>query len=327
VLNAIAAGIYNHAAGDGRELCVTDESALTITAEDGRAVSSLNIAPFIKWIPGGETREFSTQHASGSTSQAANIVEAIDCGARLLLIDEDRSATNFMIRDATMKELIKKEPITPFTDRVRELAAKDVSTVLVIGGSGEYLAVADTVYMMDDFLIYNVAALAKSLAPAASAPPPATDWDVSRVLLRGNFTSYPMGSGSEKLEVSDTGFIIIGDERIDIRALHDVATAAQVNALAFMLRFLERGTDGGDELEMLALAIRGLQRAADEQTIDAAAMVRELYERIEQEGLDIVNTSYFTAMQRFLDLPRDIELRMAINRMRRVSFKHSPTPA
>ena len=103
VLNAISAGIYNHILGDGRELCITDDSAVTITAEDGRAVSCLNISPFIKWIPDGDTRMFSSEHASGSTSQAANIMEAIDCGGRLLLIDEDRSATNFMIRDRLMK--------------------------------------------------------------------------------------------------------------------------------------------------------------------------------------------------------------------------------
>jgi predicted ABC-class ATPase len=114
--------VYNHVLGDGRELCVTDSAAATITSEDGRAVKALNISPFIKWIPGGDTTSFSTDRASGSTSQAANIMEAVEAGCSVLLIDEDRSATNFMIRDATMKSLIKKEPITPFTERVRELA-------------------------------------------------------------------------------------------------------------------------------------------------------------------------------------------------------------
>ncbi|MDR0963419.1 MAG: ABC-ATPase domain-containing protein, partial [Clostridium sp.] len=173
VLNAISAGIYNHMAGDGRELCITDEDAVTITAEDGRAVSALNISPFIKWIPGGNPHEFTTTHASGSTSQAANIVEAIDCGAKLLLIDEDRSATNFMIRDKLMKELIAKEPITPFTDRVRELASNGVATILVIGGSGEYLSVADKIYMMDEFVIRDVTNSAKRISPQASQPPAA----------------------------------------------------------------------------------------------------------------------------------------------------------
>ena len=377
LLNAVSAGIYNHVAGDGRELCITDSSAVTITAEDGRAVSCLNISPFIKWIqgpisdrnegghdapdetrpagPGKDTRQFSTSHASGSTSQAANIMEAVGWGAKLLLIDEDRSATNFMIRDALMKELIKKEPITPFTDRVRELAGRGISTILVIGGSGEYLSVAGKIYMMDDFVISDVTLKAKELAFAASAslkkmsldpasldsapldstplnpasldssflnsvPLDKADWTTNRVLLSSNFSSYPEGSGTEKLEVSDTGFIIIGDERIDIRTLHDIATPAQVDAIGFMLRFLMRGTDSGSELEALAFAMRGISRKTAGQPIDVAKCIEELYKQIKQDGLDLVDTGFFTAMGRFLDLPREFELYAAINRMRRVTW-------
>lgn len=320
ILNAVSAGIYNHVAGDGRELCITDNSAVTITAEDGRAISNLNISPFIKWLPSGNTKVFSTAHASGSTSQAANIMEAVDCGSTLLLIDEDRSATNFMIRDALMKELIEKEPITPFTDRVRELSANGVSTILVIGGSGEYLSVADKIYMMDDFVIYDATLRAKRISPEISKPPSSADWTTRRALTSSRFTSYPEGSGSERLEVSDTGFIVIGDERIDVRALHDIATAAQVDALAFMLRFLERGADDGNELESLALAMRGLARKTTSREIDVAECVGKLYAQIEQEGINIVDSGFFTTMNRFLDLPREFELRAAINRMRRVTW-------
>jgi len=320
LLNAISAGVYNHVAGDGRELCITDSSAVTITAEDGRAVSCLNISPFIKWIPGGDTHEFSTSHASGSTSQAANIMEAIDYGSKLLLIDEDRSATNFMIRDGLMKALIEKEPITPFTDRVRELSANGVSTILVIGGSGEYLSIADKVYMMDDFVISDVTPRAKSLAPVSSAAICKADWTTHRVMQSGKFTSYPEGSGSEKLEISDTGFIIIGDERIDIRTLHDIATPAQVDALGFMLRYLARNADKGDELERLALAMRGISRNVQAHEIDVNVCVRELYTQIEQQGINLVDTGFFTSMNRFLDLPREFELLAAINRMRSVKW-------
>lgn len=316
VLNAVSAGIYNHVAGDGRELCITDNCAVTITAEDGRAVSSLNISPFIKWIPGGDTQAFSTAHASGSTSQAANIMEAIECGSTLLLIDEDRSATNFMIRDTLMKELIEKEPITPFTDRVRELSANGVSTILVIGGSGEYLSVADKIYMMDDFIINDATSRAKSISPAPSEPLSSADWTPRGALMNGCFTSYPEGSGSERLEVSDTGFIVIGDERIDVRALHDIATTAQVDALAFMLRFLARGADHSNELEILALAMRGLTCNIAAHEIDVTEHVGKLYAQIEQEGINIIDTGFFVTMNRFLDLPREFELRAAINRMR-----------
>ena len=111
-------------------------------------MKNVNISPFIKNIPGSDTSDFSTERASGSTSEAANIMEAVDAGSKLLLIDEDRSATNFMIRDPVMRRLIKDEPITPFTERVQELSRMGISTILVIGGSGEYLSVADKVYIM-----------------------------------------------------------------------------------------------------------------------------------------------------------------------------------
>ena len=124
LLDALSAGIYDHIPGDGRELVLTDDTATEIFAEDGRAVSHLNISPFIRWIPGGDTMDFSTSHASGSTSQAANIMEAVDCGAKVLLIDEDRSATNFMIRDKMMKKLIHHEPITSATRDERYIQAK-----------------------------------------------------------------------------------------------------------------------------------------------------------------------------------------------------------
>lgn len=304
LLDAISAGIYDHVSGDGRELCITDESAVTISAEDGRSVKSVNISPFIKWLPGGDTRTFSTEHASGSTSQAANIMEAVDCGARLLLIDEDRSATNFMIRDRMMKELIEKEPITPFTDRVNELhRSLGVSTVLVIGGSGEYLSVADRIYMMDDYLIHDVTERSKDIcrahAVSADIPAPAL-WEQRRALYSDGFTSYPEGSGSERLQVSDMGFIIIGDERIDVRGLHDIVSPRQLDALGFMLRYLEVSNK--------------------DRKIDIRRQVDELYGRIEKEGLDFLYSSFFTTCQRFFDLPRKQELLCLINRMRNVNI-------
>lgn len=304
LLDAISAGIYNHVQGDGRELCITDESAVTISAEDGRSVKNLNISPFIKWVPGGDTKSFSTDHASGSTSQAANIMETIETGAKLLLIDEDRSATNFMIRDRMMKTLIEKEPITPFTDRVNELYVKQgVSTILVIGGSGEYLSVADKIYMMEDYIIQDVTNKAAVLCRDNNIytnPPEPTEWLQSRTLYNDRFTSYPEGMSSERLEVSDLGFIIIGDERIDVRGLHDIVSHRQLDALGFMLRYLEiSNTD-------LKINIKN--------------KINDLYDKIEKEGLDIVFSSYFTTCERFLDLPRKHELFALINRMRKLKW-------
>lgn len=307
LLDAISAGIYNHVLGDGRELCITDESAVTISAEDGRSVKHVNISPFIKWLSGGDTSDFSTDHASGSTSQAANIMEAVDSGAKLLLIDEDRSATNFMFRDKMMKELIKKEPITPFTDRAQELYhLKGVSTILVIGGSSEYLSVSDKIYLIEDYLIHDVTEKAKTICSSRDIvpelPPPA-NWMQNRTLYSDRFSSYPEGSGSERLEVSDMGFILIGDERIDVRGIHDIVSKRQLDAIGYMLRYLE---------------IHSV-----EHKIDIAAKIDDLYTEIEKEGLDTVFSSFFTTTERFLDLPRKQELLAAINRMRRISYMKS----
>ena len=272
LLDAIARGIYDHVLGDGRELCITDDTAVTISAEDGRSVKHVNISPFIKWLPTGDTSDFSTDRASGSTSQAANIMEAAECGAKLLLIDEDRSATNFMIRDRKMKELIEKEPITPFTDRVKELYNdRGVSTILVIGGSGEYLSVADQIYMMEDYVINDVTEKAKRICHDDSAQfqlPAAANWEQGRKLFSDGFSSYPEDSGNEKLQVSDMGFIIIGDEQIDVRGLHDIVSTHQLDTLGFMLRYLEVTNSS--------------------RIIDIRARVEELYEKVEKEGMDFL---------------------------------------
>ena len=305
LLDAISGGIYDHVIGDGRELCITDDSAFTISAEDGRSVRHVNISPFIKWLPSGDTADFSTDHASGSTSQAANIMEAVDAGAKLLLIDEDRSATNFMIRDRMMKELIAKEPITPFTDRALELCReRGVSTVLVIGGSGEYLSVADKIYMMNDYKICDVTEKAKEICNFYQVVPeviPSANWEQSRVLYSDRFSSYPEGSGSELLSVSDMGFILIGDEKIDLRGLHDIVSKNQITSLAFILRYLEiSNTD---------------------RKVDLEKKINDLYAKIYAEGIDFLYSSAFTSCERFLDLPRKIELKALINRMRKIHLE------
>ncbi len=379
LLDAISAGIYNHVPGDGRELCITDETAVTISAEEARSVKRVNISPFIKWLPGGDAHVFSTERASGSTSQAANIMEAVENGAQLLLMDEDRSATNFMIRDRLMKALIQKEPITPFTDRVGELyRTQGVSTILVIGGSGEYLSVADKVYEMDEFIIRDVTGRAKELcrmvgiAPATGIQeegrgyfgdicqelPENADWSQNRVLDCTNFTPYPEGSGRERLEVSDMGFILIGDERIDIRGLHDIVSMHQLDALGYMLRFLENcmggkfavGKAAADDVSKKESAgeVAGSSAGKDFGDKDAVSedsadrtlangnvasgktarnektaldtQINKLYKKIETEGLDCVFSSNFTTTGRFLDLPRKCELKAVINRMRKIAF-------
>ena len=168
LLRALEAGVYNHCPGDGREFAVSDAAAIKVRAEDGRSVSGVDISPFIDGLPQGQdTKVFSTPNASGSTSQAASIMEALEVGATTLLIDEDTAATNFMIRDRRMQALVPKagEPITPFVDRVRTLwVERGVSSVIVLGGSGDYLDVADTVVAMREFRPHDVTEEANKVA-------------------------------------------------------------------------------------------------------------------------------------------------------------------
>lgn len=165
LLESLELGIYNVIPGDGRETIVTNPTAFKIRAEDGRSVINTNISPFINTLPGlRDTTTFTSADASGSTSMAAGIQEALECGATTFLIDEDTSATNFLIRDAKMQELIEAEPITPYISKVRALFdTHGVSTIIVTGGCGDYLSVADTVIGMRNFSPEDWTSRAKSI--------------------------------------------------------------------------------------------------------------------------------------------------------------------
>ncbi|QJA06437.1 ABC-ATPase domain-containing protein [Thermosulfurimonas marina] len=238
LLRALELGVYNHRPGDGRELVVSRYETVKIRAEDGRAVTGVDISPFINNLPfGKDTREFETPCASGSTSQAANIMEALEVGARVLLLDEDTSATNFMIRDARMQALVskEKEPITPFLDRVRELYERwGVSTVLVMGGSGDYLEVADTVIAMDHYRPQEVTARAREIVAAypsrrrPEAPEPLKEIPRRRVLADG--LRPPL-----KLKVQAVEGLVLGQERLDLSAVEQLVSADQVRTLGLIL--------------------------------------------------------------------------------------------
>jgi len=168
LLMALSLGIYDKIPGDGRELCVTHTDALSVRAEDGRYVNNCNVSAFITNLPtGGNTNKFSTKDASGSTSQAANVIEGLECGTTALLVDEDVSAANFMARDGRMRAMIMDEPITPLLYRVNGLYLSkehNVSTVIVVGGVGEWLDVADAVVLMKDYVAYDGLEKARSVS-------------------------------------------------------------------------------------------------------------------------------------------------------------------
>lgn len=248
LLNALELGVYNHIKGDGREYVITEDSAMKLRAEDGRNIQKVDISMFIRNLPNGkDTEAFYSEDASGSTSQAANTVEAIEAGAKTLLIDEDTSATNFMIRDELMQRVVQRdvEPIIPFIDRVRELFVKaDVSTILVAGSSGSYFHKADTIIQMNHYEPFDVTEFAKKEAMAFPIPEELVecyDWD--KVLGKKRVVKRDDAFIKEqrvKTKVLGKESIAINKEVIDLRYVEQIVDAEQLNALAQIVKYMKQ---------------------------------------------------------------------------------------
>lgn len=242
LLRAIELGVYNHIEGDGREFVITENTALKVRAEDGRVITKTDISLFINNLPNGKnTKSFSTENASGSTSQAANIVEGIEAGANTLLIDEDTSATNLMIRDNIMQQLVakEKEPITPFIDVAKSLYNKlGISTILVAGSCGDFFDIADLVIQMDSYEPFEVTETAKALSRGIVDHNKDIDIkiDFNRVLEKGTIESGPKGVKIKTLGVDG---ISINKENIDLRSIEQIVDSEQLNTVGALMKFIE----------------------------------------------------------------------------------------
>ena len=243
LLEALQVGVYNHVPGDGREFVVTLDTAVKVRAEDGRPVTGLDISPFISNLPQGrDTTSFSTEDASGSTSQAANIMEALEAGTEALLVDEDTCATNFMSRDARMARLVPVDPITPFLHTVTALYSdRGVSTVLVAGSCGDFFDTADTVLCMQEYRCVDMTARAKQIC----AEMPATrdqaaagaDTKFRRSQRRISMASLqPGGNGKVKAD-RDRG-IMFGDTEIDLSYVEQLVDTSQTRFIMDCLVYL-----------------------------------------------------------------------------------------
>ena len=295
LLEAIARGVYAHVPGDGRELVATDPSATKVRAADGRAVTGVDISAFISHLPGGiDTTNFSTENASGSTSQAASIIESLQLGARSLLIDEDTSATNLLIRDTRMRDLVAadKEPITPLVDRVSSLTGAGTSLIMVVGGSGAFLDAADRVLMMDNYRCLDVTERAKQVA--ADLPRPRTDapasWDSApRVPLAKARVDRP------RTKATGTHALTVDRQVVDISDVKAVLDPGQAEAIAWCVRGV-------------------LEEMAGKQ--DLVDLMAKLGRRLASEGLDAVCKFGARPYPAFLARPRLIDVGAAINRYR-----------
>ena len=244
LLKALELGVYNHIAGDGREYVITDNTAMKIRAEDGRSIKQVDISMFINNLPNKkDTLHFCTEDASGSTSQAANVVEAMETGTNLLLIDEDTSATNFMIRDELMQRVVNREsePITPFIDRVEELSEKrGISTILVAGSSGSYFHKADCIIQMDHYLPRDITEFAKKEATAFPLPEepvsPASEPSYQRIVKPdGAFRK----NDRIKLKTQGKDSIIINRDTIDLRYVEQLTDTEQLGTLGQLMKYAQ----------------------------------------------------------------------------------------
>lgn len=310
LLQAIQNGVYGHIPGDGREYVVTDEGAVKIRAEDGRRVACVDISAFINHLPHGlDTTRFSTEDASGSTSQAANIAEAVEAGATSLLVDEDTSATNFMMRDARMQALIDKssEPITPFIERIRELHRDHgVSTVLVLGGCGDYIDVADNIIMMKEYLPIDVTESAREVAARF---PSVRKVEVSG---KGAFVNQRVpvpdsldpskGRRDVKIDARGVDQVIFGTEDIDLHSVEQIVDKSQTRAIGLAL-YLAR-----EEFMRKGMTVAEILEALDR--------------RFESAGLD--GLAPFVRQGRHpgnLARPRRFEVAAALNRLRSLGIR------
>lgn len=272
LLKALELGVYDHIAGDGREYVITDHTAMKIRAEDGRSIRKTDISMFINNLPNGrDTVGFCTEDASGSTSQAANVVESIEAGASLLLIDEDTSATNFMIRDELMQRVIHRdmEPITPFIERIRELYEDyGISTVIVAGSSGAYFHIADTIIQMDRYVPKDITEYAKKEAesyPVITGPEaPAEKPDFRRCPQPS-----PAFKGNDRIKMKTLSRegVMINKETIDLRYVEQIADSEQVTALGYCMRYAQKHILNGRK--DLRQVVEELEQVMEKGTLSA----------------------------------------------------------
>ena len=306
LLKAIELGVYNHIMGDGREYVITEDSAMKIRAEDGRSIRGVDISMFINNLPNGrDTTCFVTEDASGSTSQAANVIEAMEAGAGTFLIDEDTSATNFMIRDELMQRVVHREdePITPFVDRIRELYERfGISTILVAGSSGSYFHKADVILQMDSYQPKEITAAAKKEAEnfplTVEQAPECMPPNDKRIASFTPAEELQKGR-NRRVKIKTTGCdtVTINHDNIDMRYVEQLVDGEQMTALGYLLT--EAGRISSDGKKTIT------------QLVDA------LEEKVQKNGLaSICPGSYLPAN---LSLPRRQEIFACINRCRSLS--------
>jgi predicted ABC-class ATPase len=299
LLEAIQNGIYNHIKGDGREYVITDETAVKIRSEDGRSIRNTDISNFLSHIPCiKDTEHFSSDDASGSTSMAAAISEAMEMQTRLLLFDEDTCATNFMIRDARMQKLVQKEPIIPLIDRLQDLYKEfGISSILVIGGAGDYLDVCDTVIVMEEYRPYERTKEAKEIAAAFPS--------------KRNFSAVPQMK-SVKKRILNTEKLLqnVSKEKVKLKG----KSILQIDREEVNLALVEEFTESG---QYLAAGRALLSMKNSKQTSDLFTLISSLEKCIAKNGVEcLFNGNVYPTLTEV----RRFEIASALNRLRSLTI-------
>ena len=275
LLKALELGIYDHIKGDGREYVITEASAMKIRSEDGREISHIDISKFINNLPDRkDTCDFSTENASGSTSQAANVVEAIEAGSKVLLVDEDTCATNFMVRDQLMQMVISKEyePITPFIDRVRDLYEKQgISTVIVAGSSGTYFRIADHIIQMDQYDAIDITEKVKDLLKSLDIEPNNIGYeDIEETGCVRKLKSRPLDKKHDQVKIKIFGKdgFSIGKENVDLKFVEQIVDTEQTAALAYCLKYILEKTEKNEQ--------------------DINGLMKNLWNQMEEKGFEVL---------------------------------------
>jgi predicted ABC-class ATPase len=299
LLKALEVGIYNHIPGDGRERCVSNSQSVKIRAYSGRLVEKTDISPFIKNLPyQNDTTSFCTENASGSTSQAASIIEAIEVGAELLLMDEDTCATNFMIRDSKMQQLVNKEdePITTFIDKAQQLYSEmNISTVIVLGGVGDYFDISDLVIQMKKYQPTDVTSKSREIVkmfPGKRKNEDAGSTFTIRERIPISESIDPYNDyGKFAIYAKETHRLNFGNQVIDLSDLEQLIELSQTKALGFAIEYAKKIMN-------------------EEMTL--REVVYQIIQDIDEHGIDVISDKISGHFACF----RSLELAFALNRLR-----------
>lgn len=304
LLESFEKGVYDHIVGDGREYVFTDRTAVKVRSEDGRSIAGIDISMFINNLPNKkDTIFFETKNASGSTSQAANIIEAIETDSKVLLIDEDTSATNFMIRDKLMQLVVteKKEPITPYIDRIRDLyEIYGISSILVVGSSGEYFDKADSIIQMDEYRVYDITENVKELSKEYNRfEKEETNKNslMKAMIFNRNILPYKEWCKEEiKIKVNNMDCLRINKDDIDTRYLEQLVDKEQLRAIGYIIVYINKHIfENNNSLQNL---------------------INKAYKELEDNGFDTILDNKFIPCN--LAMPRKQEIFMCMNRFRNI---------